>query len=66
MTAEEVKVLCVGETVFMRKEGCESVLCIVAYHGSVDSKFLTYRINGRLKKCAIRDYPGVQYSRKGG
>jgi len=64
MTVEEVKALQAGETVTIRKEGHEPILCIVAFRGSPANKFLTYRDKGQIKKCAILDYPGKRYSRE--
>lgn len=65
MTAEEVKALLVGSTVYMVGEDPEgkerSVKCIVAFRGSPANKFLTYRDNGQIRKCAIKDYPGKRY-----
>lgn len=63
MTAEEVKALQVGETVTIRKEGHEPILCTVAFRDSPANKFLTYRDKGQIKKFAIRDYPGMTYSK---
>lgn len=63
MTAEEVKALQVGDTVMIRKEGREPIPCVVAFRGNPGNKFLTYRVKGQIKKFAIRDYPGVTYSK---
>ena len=63
MTAEEVKALQVGETVKIQKEGHEPIICTVAFHGNPANKFLTYRDKGQIKKFAIRDYPGMTYSK---
>ena len=63
MTAEEVKALQVGETVTVRKEGHEPILCTVAFRDSPANKFLTYRDNGQIKKFAIRDYPDLRFSK---
>ena len=61
MTAAEVKALQVGEIVTIWKEGHEPIICIVAFRGRPDNKFLTYRDNGKIKKFPIRDYPGMTY-----
>ena len=61
MTAEEVKSLQVGETVRVIKEGCEPVFCTVAFRGTPDRKFLTYRVKGEIRRFAIREYPGMRY-----
>lgn len=66
MTAEEVKALQAGETVTIRKEGHEPILCTVAFRGSPANKFLTYRDKGRIKSFAIKDYPGMEYMRVSG
>ncbi len=63
MTAEEVKALQVGETVTIRKEGHEPIICTVAFRGTTANKFLTYRDKGQIKRFAIRDYPGMTYSK---
>lgn len=63
MTAEEVKALQVGETVTIRKEGHEPILCTVAFREHPSNKFLTYRDKGQIKKFTIRDYPGMTYSK---
>lgn len=63
MTAEEVKALQVGETVKIQKEGHEPILCTVAFRGNPANKFLTYRDKGQIKRFAIRDYPGMVYSK---
>lgn len=59
MTAEEVRALQVGDTVTVRKEGREPVICTVAFRGDPSKKFLTYRVNGEIKRFAIKDYPGI-------
>lgn len=61
MTAEEVRALQVGETVSVIMEGYEPVFCTVAFRGTPDNKFLTYRTKGQIKRFAIRDYPDMQY-----
>ncbi len=66
MTAEEVKALQVGETVTIRKEGHEPILCTVAFREHAGNKFLTYRDHGQIKKFAIRDYPDMEYMRASG
>lgn len=63
MTAEEVKALQVGETVKIQKEGHEPIICTVAFRDHPANKFLTYRDKGQIKRFAIRDYPGVAYSK---
>ena len=63
MTAEEVKALQVGETVTIRKEGHEPIMCTVAFQGHAGNKFLTYRDRGQIKRFVIRDYPGMTYSK---
>lgn len=65
MTAEEVKALQVGDTVTIRKEGHEPILCTVAFHENPANKFLTYWDKGQIKKFAIRDYPGMTYVKGG-
>ena len=64
MTAEQVKALQVGETVIVRKEGHEPVICMVAFRSRPDNKFLTYRVKGEIKMFAIRDYPDISYERR--
>ena len=64
MTATQVKALQVGETVTVRKEGHEPIVCMVAFCGRPDNKFLTYRVKGEIKMFAIRDYPGISYERR--
>ena len=65
MTAEEVRALHVGKIVYMVGEDPEGherrVKCTVAFQGSVLNKLLTYRDNGLIRKCAIKDYPGKRY-----
>lgn len=61
MTSEQVKALQVGETVSVIKEGCEPVLCTVAFRGEPSRKFLTYRVKGEIRRFAIREYPGMRY-----
>lgn len=63
MTAEEVKALQVGETVKIEKEGHEPIICTVAFRDHPANKFLTYRDRGQIKRFAIRDYPGMAYSK---
>ena len=63
MTAAQVKALQVGETVTVRKEGHEPVICTVAFRDTVKNKFLTYRDKGQLKSFAIKDYPGMTYQK---
>ena len=63
MTAEEVKALQVGETVKIQKECREPILCTVAFRDHPVNKFLTYRDKGQIKRFAIRDYPGMTYSK---
>ena len=64
MTASQVKALQVGETVTVRKEGHEPVICMVAFRGRPDNKFLTYRVKGEIKMFDIRDYPDISYERR--
>ncbi len=65
LTADEVKALQVGsciEIIGEDKDGIQRrVTCTVA--GLPGRKFLTYRIHGKLKKCAIKQYPGKSYVR---
>lgn len=63
MNAAEVKALQVGEMVWIRKEGCNPILCTIAYQGSPANKFLTCRVKGKIKRFSILDYPGVHYCR---
>ena len=63
MTAEEVRALQIGETVTVRKEGLEPVICTVAFHSDPKRKFLTYRVNGEIRSFAIKDYPDMRYDR---
>lgn len=63
LTVEEVKALQVGETVRVIKEGCEPVFCTVAFRGEPSRKFLTYRVNGEIRRFAIREYPGMRYDK---
>ena len=67
MTAADVKRLQIGETVFLcgidesgnqREQEC-TVACRSGH------KFLTYRIDGQLKRCEIKDYAGKRYKRQG-
>ena len=59
--AEQVRALQVGETVRIRKEGQEPVICTVAFRGQPVNKFLTCWDRGQIKTFAIRDYPGREY-----
>ena len=63
MTAEEVQKMEIGRTVVMSGKGKDgqqtNVQCTVA--GLPGRKFLTFRDGGKIKRCAIRDYPGVTY-----
>ena len=61
MTAEEVKALQVGQTVTVRKEGRESVICTVAFRRDPKRKFLTYRVKGEIGSFAIKDYPDMRF-----
>lgn len=61
LSAEQVKALQVGETITIRKEGHEPIICTVAFQGNPANKFLTYRDKGQIKRFAIRDYPGRSY-----
>lgn len=70
LTAEKVNTLQIGETVYLcgdDKDGKpQCVQCTVAFRGSLGQmhKFLTFRVNGQIRRCAIKDYPGKYFSRK--
>ena len=65
MTAEEVQAMPVGSRVLLCGEDQngqrQAALCTVAGHPS--RKFLTYRVNGEIRSCKIKDYPGKDYKR---
>lgn len=61
MTAEEVGAMQAGETVIVRKEGLEPVICTVAFRRDPKRKFLTYRVKGEIRSFAIKDYPDMRF-----
>ena len=61
MTADEVKSLQIGDTVTVRKEGREPVICTVAFRRDPKRKFLTYRVNGEIRSFAIKDYQDIRF-----
>lgn len=67
ISVEEVKTLAVGSNVYIHGEdqsGEHRVIeCTVAGTWPEMRKFLTYRVKGELRKCAIKEYPGKYYSR---
>ena len=62
LTADDVLALPLGSRVYIKDENNET-LCTVAGHP--DRKFLTYRKDGLIKKCAIKDYTGKYYTMEG-
>lgn len=65
MSVDQVKTLAVGSRINIKGQDeagiLQSIECIVAMHGG--KKFLTYRIKGDLKRCAIKEYPGKYYAK---
>lgn len=65
ITAEDVKALQIGSRVNLHgndKYGIHQwIECTVA--GTPQHKFLTYRDQGMLRKCPIRDYPNKYYTK---
>ena len=65
LTVEEVKALSIGIRVNIEGEdqsGEHRVIeCTVAGLSGRGEKFLTYRVKGELRRCAIKEYPGKQY-----
>ena len=65
LSVEDVRTLDIGQTVQIcgnDSEGQYRMLdCTVASRGG--RKFLTYRLKGQIKSCAIREYPGKIYRR---
>ena len=65
LTVEEVKALSIGIRVNIEGEdqsGEHRVIeCTVAGVSGHDEKFLTYRVKGELRRCAIKEYPGKRY-----
>lgn len=65
ISVEDVKALPIGSRVNLHgndKHGVHQWLkCTVA--GMPQKKFLTYRDQGFLKKCSIREYPGKYYTK---
>lgn len=60
MTAEEVQAMAVGCRVLLCSEDQQQeAVCTIA--GRPPQKFLTYRINGEIHFCKIKDYPGKEY-----
>lgn len=63
---EAVRALPVGSWVNIHgedKDGEHRVIeCTVASHFDGTEKFLTYRVKGELKSCAIKEYPGKYYT----
>lgn len=67
ITAEQVAALPIGSRVDIHGEdqsGEHRVIeCTVAGLSPDYKKFLTYRVKGELRKCAIKDYPGKTFRR---
>lgn len=67
ITAEQVAALPIGSRVDIHGEdqsGEHRVIeCTVAGLFRDNKKFLTYRVKGKLRKCAIKDYPGKTFRR---
>ena len=67
ISAEEVAALPIGSRVDIHGEdenGEHRVIeCTVAGLFRDNKKFLTYRVKGELRKCAIKDYPGKTFRR---
>lgn len=61
MTADEVKSLQIGETVTVCKEDREPVICTVAFRRDPKRKFLTYRVNGKIRSFTIKDHPDMRF-----
>ncbi len=63
MTAEEVAALPVGSKVLLcgkdQNGQQQEAVCTIA--GLPPQTFLTYRINGEIRPCKIKDYPGKEY-----
>ena len=63
MTAEEVTALPVGSRVLLCGEDQngqqQEAVCTIA--GLPPQTFLTYRLNGEIRSCKIKDYPGKEY-----
>ena len=66
ITVERVKALAIGSRVDIHGEdqnGEHKVIeCTVAGRGDMTQKFLTYRVKGELRRCAIKEYPGKYYT----
>lgn len=67
ISAEEVAALPIGSRVDIHGEdenGEHRVIeCTVAGLFRDNKKFLTYRVKGELRKCAIKEYPGKTFRR---
>lgn len=67
MSVEEVERLSIGSRVDIHGEdqnGEHRVIeCTVAGVFRSNKKFLTYRVKGELRKCAIKEYPDKYYTR---
>ena len=67
ISAEEVATLPIGSRVDIHGEdenGEHRVIeCTVAGLFRDNKKFLTYRVKGELRKCAIKEYPGKTFRR---
>lgn len=64
VTAEEARKLHVGMNVNINGKDANGnerkLACVVAFNSG--RKFLTYRNNGKLCKCEIKEYPGKYYT----
>lgn len=67
ISAEEVAALPIGSRVNIQgtdENGEQRVIeCTVAGTWPEMRKFLTYRVKGELRKCAIKEYPGKTFRR---
>lgn len=65
LSVDEVRALEIGNRVTIHGADTDGnqreLACTVA--GLPGNKFLTYRITGKIKRCAIKDYPGKYYTR---
>lgn len=67
LSLEEVKALAVGCRVEIHGEDQDGqhrvIECVVASRFNGAGKFLTYRVKGEIRKCAIKEYPEKYYTR---
>ena len=65
LNAQQVQELQIGDQVYLCGEDAAGqpcrVLCTVARRGG--KKYLTYRQNGQIRRCAIKDYEGKTYEK---